>query len=267
MLDAPPVSLEIKTSCREGISTIGWLSTSIAHDLRNPLGTICAGAEMLMDQDMTPAQVKRLAANIHRAAGRMRELLEDLAGVARGKGSISEVCELREVIAAAARATESRAVQIILDAPHPIELQLVRSRMQRVFFNLIANSVEAMPSGGKIRIRVRKTGDCVLVELEDTGPGIAHRIRDSLFQPFVTDGKKDGLGLGLALCRQTVLDHGGEIWNEPAAGARFVIRLPASERGTANLKPLGSATEALHLELVPPSRKNPQMRKSSQVSR
>jgi signal transduction histidine kinase len=66
----------------------------------------------------------------------------------------------------------------------------------------------------------------VLIELEDTGPGIPRAIRDRLFEPFVTAGKQDGLGLGLALSRQTVLNHGGDIWTEPASGARFVIRLP-----------------------------------------
>jgi signal transduction histidine kinase len=65
----------------------------------------------------------------------------------------------------------------------------------------------------------------VLIEVEDTGPGIPVGIRDRLFEPFVTAGKDHGLGLGLALSRQTVLDHGGEMWIEPAPGARFVVRL------------------------------------------
>jgi signal transduction histidine kinase len=77
----------------------------------------------------------------------------------------------------------------------------------------------------------------VLIELEDTGPGIPRRIRDRVFEPFVTAGKKNGLGLGLALSRQTVLNHGGDIWTEPAAGARFVIRLPLNRAGTSR-KPL-----------------------------
>jgi len=67
---------------------------------------------------------------------------------------------------------------------------------------------------------------CVLIEVEDTRPGIPHGIRDRLFEPFVTVGKDDGLGLGLALSRQAVLDHGGNMWTEPGAGARFIIRLP-----------------------------------------
>jgi hypothetical protein len=62
--------------------------------------------------------------------------------------------------------------------------------------------------------------------LEDTGPGIPQGIRDQLFEPFVTAGKQKGLGLGLALSRQTILGHNGEIWSEAATGARFVFRLP-----------------------------------------
>ena len=63
---------------QETISTIGWLSASILHDLRNPLGAICTGAELLMDLDSNSTHVKRLAANMFRAAGRMRQLLADL---------------------------------------------------------------------------------------------------------------------------------------------------------------------------------------------
>jgi len=212
------------------ISSIGWLSTSIVHDLRNPLGTVCAGAEMLMELDLAPTQVKRLAANIHRAAGRMRELLADLASASCGNKSTFEICKIHDVIAAASEAVlptaEKQSVRILNYVPGGIEIPLVRSRMERVFFNLITNALEAMPHGGEIRIGLRMAENCVLIEVEDTGPGIPHGIRDRLFEPFVTAGKDDGLGLGLALSRQTVLDHGGDIWIEPAEGAHFIIRLP-----------------------------------------
>jgi signal transduction histidine kinase len=87
-----------------------------------------------------------------------------------------------------------------------------------------------MPGGGDVHIRARKAGNCVLVEIEDTGPGIPHDIRDRVFEPFVTAGKVNGLGLGLALSRRAVLEHGGDMWIEAAAGARFVIRLPLANR-------------------------------------
>jgi signal transduction histidine kinase len=98
--------------------------------------------------------------------------------------------------------------------------------MKLMFFNLITNALEAMPGGGEVRIGATKNRDYVLVAIEDTGPGIPHEIRDKVFEPFVTAGKENGLGLGLAFSRQAVLDHGGDMWIEPAAGARFVIRFP-----------------------------------------
>jgi signal transduction histidine kinase len=213
-----------------------WLSASILHDLRNPVGTIYAGAEMLMTLDITPNQLKRLAVNMHRAADRMRELLTDLTSASYGNKSTLEICDIREIIVAAseavAAATDNERVQIVLDVPRKIELPLARSRMKLMFFNLITNALEAMPGGGEVRIGATRKCDYVLVEIEDTGPGIPHDIRDRLFEPFVTAGKPGGLGLGLALARQTVLNHGGDIWVEPSIGARFVIRLPLNRPGS-----------------------------------
>ena len=212
------------------ISTIGWFSASILHDLRNPLATICAGAELLMDLDLPSTQLKRLAAKMCHAAGRLQKLLADLPSITPDNVSCPEVCDIREVIAAASEAAlaakEYQSVRILLDVPDGIDLPLVRSHIERIFFNLIANAFEAMPGGGTVHIGARKTGTSVLVELEDTGPGIPACIYDRLFEPFVTSGKEDGLGLGLALARQTVRNYGGDMWIEPAAGARFVIRLP-----------------------------------------
>ena len=223
---------------QERISTIGRLSGSIVHDLRNPLAAIYGGAEMLVDADLPPAHVKRLAANIYRASRRIQELLQDLLNVSRGKTGTPELCRLREVASAAcdslAATARAQAVAIGLSIPPEFELPLDRSRMERAFVNLIANALEAMPDGGEIRISASLeenggAGDAaVLVRVEDTGPGIAPEIRSKLFQPFVTAGKRNGLGLGLALTRQAVLDHGGDMWvdSPPGHGARFSFRLP-----------------------------------------
>jgi signal transduction histidine kinase len=220
----------VNEGSQEALSRVGLLSASILHDLRNPLGAIYAASEMLIQVDAGPTQVKRLATNIYRAAGRMRELLADLSSVARGDRSTPEICDIGEVIAAASDAasanTNNHNVQILVNVSDGIELPLIRSRMERVFFNLIANALEAMPAGGQLHVVCRRATNYVLIELEDTGPGIPRGIRDRLFEPFVTAGKPNGLGLGLALSRRTVLNHGGDIWTEPATGARFVIRLP-----------------------------------------
>jgi len=220
---------------QERISTIGRLSGSIVHDLRNPLAAIYGGAEMLVDADLPPAHVKRLAGNIYRSSRRIQELLQDLLNVSRGKRLAPELCRLREVASAAAdslaAAAEAQGVTVALEIPPEIEVPLERSRMERAFVNLIGNALEAMPDGGAVRISAEVEDGSVLIHVEDNGPGIAPEIRSQLFQPFVTAGKRNGLGLGLALSRQTVLEHGGDMWveSQPGPGARFSFRLPGAQ--------------------------------------
>jgi signal transduction histidine kinase len=222
---------------QERISTIGRLSSSIVHDLRNPLAAVYGGAEMLVDSELTASQVKRLAANIYRASRRIQELLQDLLNVSRGSARGAEICKLREVAEAGCdsllAAADTQRVHLEVEIPEAIELPLERNRMERVFANLAANALEMMPDGGRIRISANAGKGFVTVEVRDTGPGIAPEIRDNLFEPFVSAGKKSGLGLGLALARQTVLDHGGDMWaeSEPGGGACFRLRLPMTQVG------------------------------------
>jgi len=211
---------------------MGWLCASIVHDFRNPVTAIHAAAEMLQGLEHAPAVVKRLAVNIHRASCRMRDMLAEFTSLGRENMAPIETCNLRDMIVAATLVAsadfESHDVRIRIDVRSDIELPMVHQRMERVFVNLLTNSYEAMPFGGEVRIAAREATHCILVEVEDTGPGIPPAIRDRLFEPFVTAGKEDGLGLGLALSRMTLLDHGGDLWTEPASGARFVLRLRAA---------------------------------------
>jgi two-component system NtrC family sensor kinase len=219
---------------QERISTIGRLSGSIVHDLRNPLAAIYGGSEMLVDADLPPSHVKRLAGNIYRASRRIQELLQDLLNVSRGKSGAPEACRLREVASAAcdslAAMADSQNVTITLAVPPEIEVPVERNRIERAFVNLIANALEAMPEGGAVRITATLQDGAAVVQVEDNGPGIAPAIRSQLFQPFVSAGKRNGLGLGLALSRQAVLEHGGDMWVEsaPGHGARFSFRLPGA---------------------------------------
>ena len=217
---------------RERISTIGQLSSSIVHDLRNPLASIYGGAEMMMDGDLSPDQLQRLAGNIYRSSRVINEMLQELVDVSRGRIHPPETCHLSEVIGAAVdvlaplAAEHGVAIQTSVDAA--IELPLERARMERVFLNLISNAVEAMPKGGHISISAAaQNGSGILIEVRDDGPGIPEAVRGRLFQPFVTSGK-NGLGLGLALSRQTLLDHGGDLWAENTSdgGAHLRLRLP-----------------------------------------
>ena len=216
---------------QERIATIGRLSTSIIHDLRNPLAAIYGGAEMLVDGKLSGAQVERLAANIYKASRQVQSLLQELADVTQGRGHAREVCRLREVVTAAyeplAAVAEARGISVRIDLEEDVELPLDRSPMERVFQNLLSNAIEAMPTGGSVSIRAVRRDGTIVVSVEDTGPGIPASIAAQLFEPFVTAGKKNGVGLGLALSRETVVSHGGDLWSDHKAdGARFVLRLP-----------------------------------------
>ena len=216
---------------QERILTIGRLSSSIVHDLRNPLASIYGGAEMMMDGNLSQAQLHRLAGNIYRSSRVINDLLQELLDVSRGRVHAPEACRLSEVVNAAleveAASAEQQGVTIRTDVDAGIELPLERGRMERVFLNLITNAREAMPDGGTIQIRAVRNGVAVIVEVDDSGPGIPPEVRQRLFEPFVTS-RKSGLGLGLALSRQTVLEHGGDLWAEDGAsgGAHFRLRLP-----------------------------------------
>jgi signal transduction histidine kinase len=216
---------------QERILTIGRLSSSIVHDLRNPLASIYGGAEMMMDGNLSEAQLHRLAGNIYRSSRVISDLLQELLDVSRGRVHAPEACRLSEVVNAAleveAASAEQQGVTIRTDVDAGIELPLERARMERVFLNLTTNAREAMPEGGRIDIRAQRNGVAVIVAVDDTGPGIPPEVRKRLFEPFVTS-RKSGLGLGLALSRQTVLEHGGDLWAEDGAsgGAHFRLRLP-----------------------------------------
>jgi two-component system, NtrC family, sensor histidine kinase HydH len=218
---------------QERISTIGQLSSSIVHDLRNPLAAIYGGAEMLVDAGLSTDQRDRIAVSIYRSSRRIQELLQELTDMSRAKVKRVEPCRLVEIVQAArdltAQSAGLQSVLVAIDIPAQVEVSVDRDRMERVFMNLLHNSLEAMPDGGALRVTCRQDATTVTVQVEDSGPGIPEKAWPTLFQPFASFGKKNGLGLGLALSRQTVLDYAGDLWadREMKAGARFFVRLPS----------------------------------------
>ncbi len=113
------------------------------------------------------------------------------------------------------------------EAPE-IDLPLDPRRLRRVFFNIVSNSTDAMPSGGKIFIRFRVSPKEVVTEIQDSGSGIAPEIAGQLFEAFATHGKAHGTGLGLSISKKIVEDHRGWIKarNDAGKGAVFSFGLP-----------------------------------------
>jgi len=208
---------------------------SIVHDLRNPLATIHLGAEMLAGSVLPQTQLQRVGANIYRASVRMHELLQEFLDESRRAAKQMELADVRELVTSAVDEIAARAelqfVDIVRLIPEGLSIPLDRHRIHRVLVNLLVNALEAMPDGGRIFISAVSSRRSVLIRVRDSGPGIAPEITDRLFQPFATAGKTDGIGLGLASSRQTVLDHDGEMWVEPSfRGACFAVRLPLERR-------------------------------------
>ncbi len=212
---------------QEQISTIGRLATSLVHDLRNPLAAIYGGAEMLVDGHLPPDQTQRIASNIYRASQRLQGMLRDLLNVSRGETGNLESCNLQDIIASAAEPIVETAsgVSVRVAVDERAEVFTNRNRLERVFANLLSNAADAMPDGGEILIYTDNENGELSVRVEDTGPGIPNEIRSRIFRPFVS-AKRSGLGLGLSLSRQAMLDLGGdlEIVEKPGPGACFRLR-------------------------------------------
>ena len=199
------------------------------HDLRNPLAAISGCAELIFAGKLDAEQTRRIATNICRASERMKTLLNAFVSTSMGHNERSELSNLRAVLSAAcdaASVSDRPDIALTMNVAARLELRMDRQRMERVFLNLIVNAMEAMPGGGAIHITASASANRVRITVEDTGPGIPAVIRDRLFEPFATASKADGVGLGLAISRQSVRAHGGDLWSEPAQGARFVMWLP-----------------------------------------
>jgi signal transduction histidine kinase len=190
---------------------------------------------------------RRLALNLYRASVRVERLVQELVSIARGSLEESEKCNLAELVNTAFEcildAAESQGVDVEIFIPSRIQLMLKRERMKRVFVNMMSNALESMLAGGRLRISGRVDHDDAIVEIDDTGKGIPRQLRQKLFRPFMTSGKSNGIGLGLALSRQTVLDHGGDLWlgEKPERGALFYLRLPLRNK-TNNLGHVKNST-------------------------
>jgi signal transduction histidine kinase len=206
--------------------------SSIVHDLKNPMSAILSSVDYL-ERTAPSDSVRQLAEIIHSSALRIVEMSEELLGFARGKVSIRPrdtsvrrlVELLDEEILNQVRDSQVRLVLRITQADH---LTLDEARLTRCLANIIKNAKEALGDEGTITIQFREAGSELQVSISDSGPGIPESIRSRIFEPFVTYGKKDGTGLGMAIAKSTVDAHGGRIWleSEPGKGTTFHVVLP-----------------------------------------
>jgi signal transduction histidine kinase len=139
---------------------------------------------------------------------------------------------LRHVLSLTAQQLSQREIDVQADLPESLpQIYAVSSQIQQIFFNLILNSLDAMPDGGKLRISARELDHGVEILFQDTGPGIPENRRNNIFEPFFST-KEGGTGLGLTVSYNIVTAHGGtlDIVNAHEPGACFRLFLPIGDK-------------------------------------
>ncbi len=219
------------------------LADTIVHDLRNPLGVIHSGLELLQF-DTAPAHVPIIIETMSRSLRRMQRLVDTLLDIARLESGemLLQVApvDLHSLITALIEEERplSENHNVALDSHVPVDLPPAaadRDLLQRVLVNLLDNSLKFTPAGGRVWVEAGQQGAGLSVAVVDTGPGIPLEERQRIFEKFTQVegqvGRRRGSGLGLAFCRMAVEAHGGHIWVEegPAGvGSRFVLTLPVA---------------------------------------
>jgi signal transduction histidine kinase len=217
----------------ERLATVGQMASGIIHDLRSPLAAISTAADLFADAELSGEKRRILAQSQKRAAGRMGTMLSELLEFSRGKYELKlERRQLAALVEAVVHETipPEVALRVAADVRIPKELfvRVDDDRIGRMFENLVLNSVQAMPEGGALKIQAEAAGGKVSIHIVDTGRGIPQQLRDRLFEPFVSQGKQGGIGLGLAVARSIAEAHGGSLELVSADGrpADFCVELP-----------------------------------------
>ncbi len=224
---------------QQKLATIGQLTATVSHELRNPLGTIRASAAGLLqttaDKD---SRTSRVLQRIERNVARCDNIITDLLDFSRSRPALREptaiVAWLTELVGEHAQPPWLE-IQLELEAVAGLEVPLARDRIRRVVINLLDNAIQAMEpaagdGGGRLSLSARTEQGRLLLCVTDIGPGMDEAMRARVFEPLFST-KVYGVGLGLPTVKQIVEDEGGgvDIRSEPGVGTSVEFWLPLSE--------------------------------------
>lgn len=216
----------------ERLTAIGRLLSGVVHDLRTPL-TLISGYTELMAASNAAEEREKHARSVLKQIELMTAMTKDLLAFARGESSIlirkvyveRFMAEMEEYLV---RELAGSGVNLKLEVNYRGTARFDESKMRRVFHNIARNAREAMPGGGEFRVSATKVGKELVFEFADTGMGISKELEGRVFEPFVTSGKSDGTGLGLAMVKRIADEHRGTVGYEsaPMKGTKFTFALP-----------------------------------------
>jgi two-component system, NtrC family, sensor histidine kinase HydH len=228
----------------ETLAIAGKLCSSIAHEVGTPLNIIAGRAELMLralpkdsplreDLDVIIVQIDRISRMIRAALDPFRQREPERAAIA--PGSVAEV--LLPLLQHFAR---GRGVTLAVTLSHDLPQVLVDpGHFQQILINLLTNAIEATPAGGRVEVSGTRRPDNgrqgVVIEVRDTGSGIAEDVLPRIFDPFFsTKSTRQGAGLGLAICRDLVRSNGSEIQvaSRPGEGTTFTVWLPEAKEAS-----------------------------------
>jgi signal transduction histidine kinase len=217
----------------------------VSHDLRNPLGTVSAAAELLLDIELPEDKKEEQLQIIRRSSVRMNRLIQDLLDVSRIEASgltvEPEPNDLHPLLEEALESNSLRASELGIDLVADVRPGLPavlcdHDRVLQVISNLVENAFKHTAKGGRVTLSARSTGSQVVITVRDTGDGIAPddlaRIFDRYWQ--ARSHGRSGAGLGLTIVKGIVEAHGGQVWveSELGKGSAFHFTLPAQADGS-----------------------------------
>jgi len=227
----------------EQLSVIGRLAPAIAHEIRNPLEIIKGSADVIRRKYGASADIDELFTFIPAEVSRIDRLIAGFLSLARPLALSIEAVDavelVRRVVVGLQARFEESAIDCHIESPDGLpRVAADPDRLQQVVLNLVVNaaaSLESQNPNQERQLRIVATActlhgrDAIELAVEDNGPGIAKEHRVRIFEPFFTTRGAKGTGLGLAVTRRIVRDHGGEIELDESCegGARFSVRLPA----------------------------------------
>ncbi len=205
----------------ERLATIGRMASSVSHDLRHYLAAIFANSEFLASDRLSTKERAEIFADIRAAVNGTTDMIESLLIFSRTGASIRRQPELMATLLERATALvrthpDADGVTLITEYGEPTETAVVvdGKQIERAISNLLLNacqSVRTMGVSARVVITLQTLENQVIVNVIDNGPGVPEKIRETLFDPFVSEGKQKGTGLGLTLAHRIAVEHGGEV--------------------------------------------------------
>jgi len=228
----------------EKLAAVGQLAAGVAHELNNPLSGIMGYSEIALDvcrgkpaEEITPDDLKKMIAyfeHIGTLTQRCRSIIIDMLTFARQHKEEPRETRLNDLLGETLvfldKPMSKRKVSVVREFQEGLPVfQANPVQLQQVFTNLVLNAVQAMPGGGTLTVRTRRSGDVLQAEFADTGTGISPELRKRIFEPFFTTKPVgEGTGLGLSVSYGIVRKHGGDIYveSETGRGSVFTVVLP-----------------------------------------